>query len=145
MKFALVCVVVLFVALSASAEDEDLITTTETVMTIPEVTTEVAGIHKFRKNIGTSMRTAHSQVRNGLMGIRDRVLSKTTTTPAPVEFDKVENERDEEDDRPVWEADVKEAKKDNSSEELDNRFLIDAPVFCPSGQRMAGGRCRAIA
>lgn len=63
----------------------------------------------------------------------------------------------EEDDRPVWDVgsskvetttregdDTWSADTTTEQEGLDNRFLIDSPEFCPTGQRMTPRGCRVV-
>lgn len=134
-----------------------------------------ADLNKGGRIIQETVSSSSSFLRKGFEDVRDRIIptkeTPTTTTERstlmevktdldPVENDAANptmnsfvanddgdnNQREEEDDRPIW--DVAEDKKEveSTTEVLDNRFLIDAPTFCPKGQmKMRNGQCRSIA
>lgn len=133
-----------------------------------------AELNKSGRVIQESVNNSTSFLRKGFGIVRDSIVPTketiTTTTESSTlsevntDLDPVENDnntipptmtsgtmmsddhhQEEEDDRPIW--DVVEDKKEieMTTEVLDNRFLIDAPTFCPVGQmKLKNGQCRTV-
>lgn len=75
---------------------------------------------------------------------RNRKMTTSTETPRGAttsEIPRTTWAEDNDEDRPTWSGMDNEQTTETG---LDNRFLFDAPPACPSGQKMAGGKCRTI-
>lgn len=130
---------------SWAGESEELPETTTHIEDQVIETTTARKATNFLRAMSDSLRNVQSQMQKGFKdlsnNIRGRINPTTTTTESPTM-------EEEEEERPVW--DVVEANAEipttTTAEELDNRFLIDAPDFCPKGMfKSAGGKCRKAA
>lgn len=124
-------------------------------------------LNKTGRIIQDAVNNSTSFLKKGFEDVRDRLTptpTKTTTTttesstlkevktdldpvemednPTMMTFASMSNNKEtEDDDRPIWDV-----VEETTMNELDNRFLLDAPTFCPKGQmKLRNGQCRAIA
>lgn len=142
MKIVFLCVVL---CLAYSFADDVISTTTDSPegRDLAGSTERCVGgeINKFFKKVGDSMRNVHAQMRDGMKSLSDMVKPK-----AKVETMEIVEAEGDDDKPPVWDVMTKSEDTSNGEdgEGLDNRFLIDAPAFCPTGQRMTPRGCRTV-